>query len=171
MLAAVEERIAFQLTTLPHSDRNSKPLFPPPLLMLPAPRIAGLLTAWVASSEPPPPLPEAEPFIYNNPRMVDLPEAKRERLLYVTRILLDASVDVELGSLSPAIFHAAAVLLKRAVIGQSSYPPSNRIAFLAEIDADVLDMSMRAREDMKNARKKAEERLEEMLARARAGTL
>ncbi len=108
---------------VPQAAPNSHSLFPPPLLMLPAPRIAGLLPARVAvTSGEPPPAPDLSIFTYTHPGLAELPTAQREKLLNGAKVLLDVALDFALNGLAEDALRAAEVLFHRAAGGQ---PPKH----------------------------------------------
>ena len=91
--------------------------FPAAQLLLPAPRIAGLLAA--PTMQPPPDVP---PFIYNDPRLEALTLVQRDRLYDATHILLDVAVAHSLGNVNDHALNTALTLFRRAVTGQAMRP-------------------------------------------------
>ena len=91
--------------------------FPSTQLLLPAPRIAGLLAA-PASQRP----PDVSPFIYNDPRLEELTLAQRDRLYDATRILLDVVVTHLLGKANDHALNTTLALFRRAVTGKPMRP-------------------------------------------------
>jgi len=105
----------------------------PPVLLLSAPRIAGLLPATTGTPAQPPPQ-----FSYANPRLGELPDAQRERLFDATRILLDVAVGHALAEFNDHALNTALALLRRAVTGQPMRPV-NPAHYNAEMDAPLLE--------------------------------
>ncbi len=113
----------------------SHTLFPPPLLMLCAPRIAGLLPARVPEPEAP---PDLKMFTYTHPGLAELPAAERERLLDGAKTLLDVALDFALHGLGEDALRAAEVVFHRAAGGHPPKHFSGPTAYNAEVDADVM---------------------------------
>ncbi len=77
---------------VPQSASFPLTLFPPNMpLLLPAPRIAGLLPARCGDPPPDPP-PNVAGFTYNNPRLAKLPPDQRDRLYVAAQTLLDVAL-------------------------------------------------------------------------------
>ncbi len=117
------------------SAANSYSHFPPPQLLLAAPRIAGLLPARCATGQA-----EAQPtFTYQNARLAEMPTYERERFLSVTCKLLDVAVAFALGDMNEQTLRAAEALFHQTLTGHA--PPRARTpdAWRAERDASLLD--------------------------------
>jgi len=102
-------------------------------LLLPAPRIAGLIAATSVTSKP---LPE---FTYRNARLADLSAGRRAQLIEAATTLLDVAVAVMCGDMNDSALRAAQVLFHRQLTGHSPDRPLNPVAYRAERDADLLD--------------------------------
>ncbi len=119
---------------VPQAAPFSHSFFPPPLLMLPAPRIAGLLAARVSEPE----APVNNDFHYTHPELASLPDEQRERLFNGVKILLDVALDVALHGLGDEALRAAEVVFHRAAGGQTPEHFAGPAAYNAEVDADIM---------------------------------
>src|SRR5579864_1788226 len=106
-------------------------------LLLPAPRIAGLIAATSVTSEPPPKLsPE---FTYRNATLTDLSTEQHTRFTDAVTTLLDVAVAYTHGAMNENALRAAQVLFHRQLTGHSPDRPLTPVAYRAERDADLLD--------------------------------
>jgi len=112
-------------------------------LMLPAPRIAGLLPARVPSSAEPP--PDCQPFVFDRPALAELSTTQRASLYEAAETLLDIAVEFMLGTFQEDALRAAEVVFHRAAGGQSAIRPLGPQAFNAESDAAWLQTLARAK--------------------------
>lgn len=101
-----------------------------PFPLLPAPRIAGLLTA-------PKPLPPPT-FTYANPRLIEFPLDQRDRLFSAARLLLDVAVAHRTGELSDHALNTALAAFRRAVLGRA-IQPTNPSQYAAQMDIPLLE--------------------------------
>jgi hypothetical protein len=112
------------------SPRISYSLFPP-VPLLAAPKIAGLLAA-------PTPPPQAEPFTYADPRLNDLTDDQRAKLYSAAKILFDAAIAFTLDDVNLHTLQTALVLFRRA-LSKQPVTPRNPAEFNAERDATVME--------------------------------
>src|SRR5579859_5396374 len=111
--------------------------YSPTPLLLPAPRIAGLIAATSATSEPPSkPSPE---FTYRNAMLTDLSADRRAQFIDAVTMLLDVAVAYAHGDMNDNALRAAQVVFHRYLTGHSPDRPLNPVAYRAERDADLLD--------------------------------
>src|SRR5579864_1039278 len=111
--------------------------YSPTPLLLPAPRIAGLIAATSVTSEPPPkPSPE---FTYHNAALTELSAGQLTPFIEAVTTLLDVAVAYAHGDMSDNALRAAQVLFHRQMTGHSPDRPLNPVAYRAERDADLLD--------------------------------
>ena len=116
-----------------------------PYLMLPAPKIAGLLPA---PRTVPPPI-EPEPFTYTSPYLSDLSEDQRGKLFDATRILLDVAVEYARETLNDHALNTAIMVFRQALTDQPIMA-RNPAEFNALMDAPILQyMVDQARIDAK----------------------
>ncbi|MHB8630125.1 MAG: hypothetical protein ACYDBJ_17160 [Aggregatilineales bacterium] len=101
-------QIVSQSATLSHS------LFPPHRLLLPPPKIAGLLPAHAESLHRSD-TPTAKPFIYADPRLADLSDKTRIDLDKLVTTLLKVTVGLLVDDLSEAEFTIASETFHRRV--------------------------------------------------------
>ncbi len=141
-----------------------------PLPLIAAPRIAGLLSATVSSTQtksthnqqtPPEPDSPVKSFLYKNPLLAELDPEKRDHLLQTVEMLLDIAVDCALGSVDVAALRAAQVLLHRAVTGHSPERPLNPISFRSERDANILEWIVETKRERAAQQAEQERELEE----------
>ncbi len=128
----------------------------PPLLLLAAPKIAGLLPASVPSQADPPPV-----FTFTDPRLVEMPTEQRARLFDAAHALLAIALDFGDGGLSEEALRAAEVVFHRAAGGQSVVRPLHPKAYNAEFDADLIEQRLVTTRRMNEARERAIRDLEQ----------
>ena len=113
--------------------------FPAAQLLLPAPRIAGLLPASV--QRPPDDHDHAvAPFIYNDPRLADLSPDLREQLYTAAKILLDVAIAHTQGTVNDHALNTALSLFRRAVTGKPM-KPMTPAQYKAEADVMFLELA------------------------------
>lgn len=119
-------------------------------LLLPAPRIAGLIAATSVTSQAP---PKSSPdFTYRNASLTDLAAEERAQFIEAVTTLLDVAVAYVHGDMNDNALRAAQVLFHRQLTGHSPDRSGRHIgrplhptAYRAERDADLLDWWVGAR--------------------------
>ncbi len=122
---------------VPQSVPASYSHFPSEQLMLPAPRIAGVLPARVGQLPP-----DAPPFVYSDLRLTEISPEQRDRLYTAARTLLDVAVAHSLDAMNDHALNTALALFRRAVTGQPMRP-RNPAQFNAEMDVTLLEWAVR----------------------------
>jgi hypothetical protein len=129
------------------SQSGQVPHFPT-LLLLPAPRIAGLIGATSVTSlpgqasQPPTSSPE---FVYRNAALTELSPERCAQFIDAVTTLLDVAVAYAHGDMNDNALRAAQVLFHRQLTGHSPDRPLTPLAFRSERDADLLDWWATAR--------------------------
>ncbi len=121
---------------------SHSPFFVSPYLMLPPPRIAGLLPSGIADSAQ---KAAPAPFTFDRPALADLTEAQRDRLFEAADMLLEIAIEFMIGTFNESVLRAGEVLFHRAAGGKSAIRPLGPDAFNAELDADWLELVARAK--------------------------
>ena len=132
-------------------------------LLLPAPHIAGLLTAGTIPSTAP--IDTPLPYVFDRPALADLSQIQRARLFEATDILLEIAIEHLVGAFGENALRAAEVLFHRAAGGQSALRPVGPAAFHAEIDADWLTTIAEAKRIKPMSTAEAESTLDAIRAR------
>jgi len=113
-----------------------------PYLLLPAPKVAGLLPAPQVIPPPPPPEPNAkapiEAFTYTSPYLVELSEERRAKLFNATQILLDVAIEVARETLTDHALNTAIIVFRQA-ISDKPITARNPTEFSAIMDAPLLE--------------------------------
>lgn len=129
-------------------------------LLLPAPKIAGLLPARVGVEPEQAATQPVSAFIYDTPQLAELPTEKRECLLDAARTLLDVAVGFVLDDLNEDALRAAQVLFHRQIVGHSPRRPMNPVTYRAERDADILEWALSAAKASRQLAERREARAE-----------
>src|SRR5579859_6741135 len=122
------------MSILPNSQPVSYSLFPP-LLMLPAPKVAGLLGSGT-------PQPDPATFTFTDPRLATLNADERQKFADAAQNLLNVALRFAADELNEDALRAAQVLFHRKLTGHSPKRPLTPTAFKAEGDADMLDVML-----------------------------
>src|SRR5579859_5945255 len=116
------------MSILPNSQSASHSPFPPPLLMLPAPKIAGLLGSGTQPS-----------FTFTVSRLEQLSGDQRQKLFDAASVLLEVATRFMVDELNDNALRAAGSLFARKLAGEAAKCYQNPAHFRAEQDADLLD--------------------------------
>ncbi len=158
---------------VPQAAPPAHSLFTTSFLLLPAPRIAGLLPAHVGVEPEAPPQATFPTFTYTHPNLAELSDERRDSLFRAAKTLMDVALDFNLNGLAEDQLRAAEVLFHRAAGGSTPKHFRSPVEFAAERDADVMNTMVNIAglftgEAMAARREKAKQTLEEMLRAYRA---
>jgi len=131
----------------------------PPFLMLPAPKIAGLLPSGLptsaenktSQSQP------ASSFTFSDPRLVFLTTEQRDRLFGATHSLLEIATRFVSREMNEDALRAAQALFARKLTGHPTIGALNPAAYRAEDNADLIDWMLTAEKRRASTRQRIEQ--------------